>query len=69
MTNFKTRLRPYRNGRIISAIRAVYFSGAASYASQFQHLFATYNYKGEMKRQVPVPMIALVATAVRIFYS
>jgi hypothetical protein len=59
------RSRPYRNDRIITAIRALYFTGGPkSFAKQFQYLFPTYNTpKGEV-RLVPIHMVALVATAV-----
>ncbi|KAN0137996.1 hypothetical protein V8E53_004215 [Lactarius tabidus] len=58
------RLWPYRNDRIITAIRALYFAGGAkSFAKQFQYLFPTYEtHKGEVC-EVPIHMVALVATA------
>ena len=64
------RTRPYRNDRIINAIRGLYFSGGAkSFVKQFQYLFPIYDtHKGEV-REVPIHMVALVATAVHcLFY-
>jgi hypothetical protein len=64
------RSRPYRNDRIITAIRALYFAGGTkSFAKQFHYLFPTYEtHEGEV-REVPIHMVALVATAVcRYFY-
>ena len=64
------RTRPYRNDRIINAIRGLYFSGGAkSFAKQFQYLFPIYDtHKGEV-REVPIHMVALVTTAVHcLFY-
>ena len=61
------RTRPYRNERIISVIRDLYFTGGvASFASQFASLLPTHtSLNGENLREVPIPMVALVATAVR----
>jgi hypothetical protein len=58
------RSRPYRNDRIITAIRALYFAGGTkSFAKQFHYLFPTYEtHEGEV-REVPIHMVALVATA------
>ncbi|KAF8269739.1 hypothetical protein EI94DRAFT_1724597 [Lactarius quietus] len=59
------RSRPYRNDRIINAIRALYFAGGAkSFARRFQYLFPTYEAReGDQVYEVPIPMVALVATA------
>ncbi|KAI9429277.1 hypothetical protein H4582DRAFT_2089597 [Lactarius indigo] len=56
---------PYQNDRIIAAVWDVYFTGGAtSFASQFEHLFPTYQgANGQVNREVPIPMVALVATA------
>lgn len=64
------RSRPYRNDRIITAIRALYFAGGTkSFAKRFQYLFPTYEVReGEVVREVPVHMVALVATAVSAFF-
>jgi hypothetical protein len=60
------RSRPYRNDRIIAIIRDMYFSGGAmSFARKFQYLFPTYETReGNISYKVPLPMVALVATAV-----
>jgi hypothetical protein len=61
------RTKPYRNPRIISVIRDLYFlGGVGSFAGQFRDRFATYQgVDGVLIREVPVSMVALVATAVR----
>jgi Domain of unknown function (DUF6532) len=59
------RTRPYRNSRIISVLQEVYFTGTSSFARRHEVLFPTYyNGEGITTRQVPIPMVALVATAV-----
>lgn len=59
------RTLPYRNERIITVIRDLYFTGSTSYATKFGHLFPTYQGDdGEVSREVPIPMVSLVATAV-----
>ena len=62
------RSRPYRNDRIIAVIRGLYFTataGVPSFASRFRYLFPTYETcEGELNYEVPVPMVALVSTAV-----
>ena len=60
------RSQPYRNDRIIAVIRDLYFSGGStSFAARFEHLFPTYQgANGVVNREVPIPMVALVATAV-----
>lgn len=60
------RSQPYRNARIISVIRDLYFAGGpTSFAKRFERLFPTFEGRdGVMVRMVPVPMVALVATAV-----
>ncbi|KAF8261448.1 hypothetical protein EI94DRAFT_1705512 [Lactarius quietus] len=57
--------RPYRNDRIITVIRDMFFTGGAkSFAKHFYYLFPTHNGRGgEMVLEVPIPMVALVATA------
>ncbi|KAF8260805.1 hypothetical protein EI94DRAFT_1833669 [Lactarius quietus] len=59
------RSQPYRNERIIAVIRELYFTGgSASFASRFGHLFPVhFGDNGRPSREVPVPMVALVATA------
>ena len=59
--------RPYRNDRIISALRNLYFTGGTnSFAQRFMYLFPTYELRegGDLKQEVPIHMVALVATAV-----
>ena len=60
------RSRPYRNERIISALRDLYFTGGStSFARRFLYLFPTWESReGEISHEVPIPMVALVATAV-----
>jgi hypothetical protein len=60
------RSRPYRNDRIINVIRSMYFGGGAlSFARRFCYLFPTHaGHDGDINLEVPVPMVALVATAV-----
>ena len=62
------RARPYRNDRIIRAIRSLYFTGGAgSFASRFSDTFPFRDGPdGVMAREAPVPMVALVATAVSV---
>ncbi|KAI9449054.1 hypothetical protein BJY52DRAFT_1192902 [Lactarius psammicola] len=60
------RLQPYRNERIIRVIRDLYFTGGnSSFSARFSHLFpGSYSNMGYvMEYEVPVPMVALVATA------
>jgi hypothetical protein len=61
------RTLPYRNKWIIMAIRDLYFTrGITSWAHRFGSSFPTVQGNdGVMRRQVPVSMVALVATAVR----
>jgi len=63
------RARPYRNDRIIRAIRSLYFTGGAgSFASRFSDTFPFRDGPdGVMAREAPVPMVALVATAVSVY--
>ena len=60
------RSQPYRNDRIIMVIRDMFFTGGANaYVHRFIHLFAQHRGDdGVIRREVPVPMVALVATAV-----
>ena len=64
--------RPYCNTRIITIIRDLYFTGGgtASFAARFRHLFPVYQgADGQSRREVPIPMVALVSTAVSQFQS
>ncbi|KAH8979769.1 hypothetical protein EDB86DRAFT_2835705 [Lactarius hatsudake] len=56
---------PYRNARIITVIRDLYFTGGlTSFVSRFHHLFTSHRGEdGVEHREVPMPMVALVATA------
>ncbi|KAH8986506.1 hypothetical protein EDB83DRAFT_2535738 [Lactarius deliciosus] len=56
---------PYRNARIITVIRDLYFTGGStSFVSRFHHLFMSHRGEdGVEHREVPMPMVALVATA------
>ena len=60
------RSRPYRNTRIISVIRDLYFTGGyMSFARRFHYLFPGIELsEDETGFEVPIPMVALVATAV-----
>ena len=58
--------QPYRNDQIISVIHELYFTGGhGSFASHFDGWFPTYeDPNGGTHQEVPIPMVALVATAV-----
>jgi hypothetical protein len=62
-----TRKQPYRNEWIILVIQQHFFSGGpVSFANEFKHIFPTSKDRnGVTVREVPVAMVALVATAVR----
>ena len=68
-THLVMRTRPYRNDRIINVIRDMFFAGGAtSFARRFQFLFPTFEGRnGDEKMEVPIAMVALVATAVTTF--
>ena len=59
---------PYRNDRIITAIRDLYFTAGnttGAFARRFQGWFPIHtNDDGVTNTEVPIPMVALVATAV-----
>jgi hypothetical protein len=59
-------LRPYQNDRIIKAIRALYFAGGSkSFAKRYHYLFPTFEaHEGKVVHEVPIHMVALVATVV-----
>ncbi|KAF8493653.1 hypothetical protein F5888DRAFT_1805981 [Russula emetica] len=59
------RTRPYRNIRIINIIRDLYFTGGHhSFAHRFRERFPIHQgSNGVVLREVPVAMVALVATA------
>ena len=61
------RSRPYRNDWVISALRNLYLTGGTNlFARRFMYLFLTYELRegGDLKQEVPIHMVALVATAV-----
>lgn len=62
------RTRPYRNDRIISVIRSLYFMGGVkSFASRFASRFPMHpDANGVLTREVPNSMVSLVSTAVRL---
>ena len=64
-----TRSKPYRNRRIIDAIHDLFFSGGStSFAKRFDYLFPnSETLDGVTVYEVPVPMVALVATAVSLY--
>jgi len=56
---------PYRNDRIITVIRALYFDGDKPFVERFCELLPfSHNPDGSTPYEVPVPMVALVATGV-----
>jgi len=58
------RSKPYRNDRIISVIRDMYFRGGrASFVSLYDYLFENTEDPEATTYEVPIPMVALVATA------
>ena len=60
------RTRPYQNNRIIAIIQDLYFmGGSTSFASQFDDRFpVSQDSNGVSRHEVPIPMVALAATAV-----
>jgi hypothetical protein len=58
------RSKPYQNSRIIDVIRDVFFRGSAPFTSRFNYLFPTTETHDGTIPEVPIPMVALVATAV-----
>src|SRR6266702_3034540 len=58
--------KPYCNPQIIQAIRDLYFTGGnTSFCMQFDQFFPCHTSDdGVIAREVPIPMVALVATAV-----
>ena len=64
------RSQPYRNKRIITVIRDLYFSGhPTSFAKKFEDHFPLHRGDdGNASREVPIPMVALVATGVSPYH-
>jgi hypothetical protein len=60
------RLRPYCNDWIITVIQDLYFNGGhMSFANRYRYLFPRRELSDNMLQyEVPMPMVALVATAV-----
>lgn len=65
------RTKPYRNERIVTVIRNLFFAGgSSSYAHRYDYRFPRYRSNdGVVVREVPVPMLALVATAVSVTHK
>jgi hypothetical protein len=63
------RKLPYRNDRIFEVIYDLYFTGgivSMPFSRRFQGWFPVHEGNdGVVRREVPIPMLALVATAVR----
>ncbi|KAH9066102.1 hypothetical protein EDB83DRAFT_2315106 [Lactarius deliciosus] len=59
------RSQPYRNSRIIRVIHNLFFTGGGSlFKAQFDYLFTNKSGdNGQMVREVPIAMVALVAMA------
>ncbi|KAH9015720.1 hypothetical protein EDB84DRAFT_1567584 [Lactarius hengduanensis] len=59
------RSQPYRNPRIILVIHNLFFTGgSASFRARYGHLFpSNTGNDGQVVHEVPIPMVALVATA------
>jgi len=59
------RTRPYRNDRIITVLRDLIFSGgASSFATRYESRFPRRNEGSSVLFEVPIAMVALVATGV-----
>ena len=60
------RLRPYQNPRLATLISNLYFTGGHdSFAERYLAQFPTHEaLNGVITREVPIPMVALVATGV-----
>ena len=57
------RSKPYRNDRFISAVSTLFFSGGPSaFVSRYHDFFPRLDGRSEM----PIAMVALVGTAVRV---
>lgn len=59
------RTRPYRNDRIITVMRDLFFSGGTtSFAARYDALFIKHRDDGSVTHEVPITLVSLVATAV-----
>ena len=58
----------YRNPQIVVAIHSLFFRGVNSFANCFRDIFPlNTGPDGVMACEVPIPMVALVATVVSLF--
>ncbi len=66
LTFVPMRTRPYRNSCLISVIRDLYFTGGTtSFAHRFRRQFPFHESDdGNVVREMSIPMVSLVATAV-----
>jgi hypothetical protein len=65
------RSKPYRNERIVEVLQSLFFvGGPLSYANRYAHKFPEVTGPdGVAAHEVPICMVALVATAVRVTYE
>jgi len=65
------RTRPYWNLQIIQVIRDLYFAGGVNaFVNRFGNRFPTFEGDdGVFVREVPMAMVALVATAVSVSFA
>ena len=70
-SNLVLHAQPYRSDRIIRTIQDLYFRGGAkSFAARFKHEFPRFEERdGTISLEVPIPMLALVATSVSRAFS
>jgi len=61
--------RPYRHPAIVSIIKMKFFTGSTSIGYQHRNRFTSSIKEGSkaLEMEVPAPIIALVATAVRVY--
>ena len=61
------RTLPYRNARIITAIRDLFFSGGDdAFATRHDNLFKRHHANSSITREVPMAMVSLVTTGVSL---
>ncbi|KAF8268602.1 hypothetical protein EI94DRAFT_1700100 [Lactarius quietus] len=61
--------KPYHNDQIIAVIHDVYFTnngGKSPFATRYKYLFQQTKDDGETTYEVPIPLVALVATALYV---
>ncbi|KAH9941882.1 uncharacterized protein BXZ73DRAFT_41778 [Epithele typhae] len=61
--------RPYQHPCIAAVLRAVFFSGASSYAVRHPTIFVSTRPDRLEEREIPIPMLALVCTAIHVSLS